>query len=113
MDRQSCPLVLGSCKYHHEMLQVTHRDAQYIVDGYTSNQIRYEWQNSQAVNFVPGMALSQFDVNSFPQGNFTFYRREGEFSVLQVSFNLQRHTGYFLIQVCMALIFNFISVSQA
>lgn len=61
--------------------------------------MKYEWQNNQAVNFVPGMALSQFDVISFPQGNYTFHRREGEFSVLQVSFNLQRHTGYFLIQV--------------
>lgn len=53
---------------------------------------------------------------SFPYRNFTFTRREGifpkfdsyeslirsvpgDFSVLQVSFNLQRHTGYFLIQV--------------
>lgn len=34
-----------------------------------------------------------------PQRNYTYTRREGEFSVVQVSFNLQRHTGYFLIQV--------------
>ncbi|XP_045491979.1 LOW QUALITY PROTEIN: gamma-aminobutyric acid receptor alpha-like [Colias croceus] len=47
----------------------------------------------------PGMTLSQFDLISFPYRNFTFTRREGDFSVLQVSFNLQRHTGYFLIQV--------------
>jgi gamma-aminobutyric acid receptor subunit alpha len=60
------------------------------------------------------MTLSQFDLISFPYRNFTLKRREGtvlystlqtldeisgEFSVLQVSFNLQRHTGYFLIQV--------------
>lgn len=70
-----------------------------FLDGYTSNQIKYEWSDTKAINFVPGMALSQFDVISIPQGNFTFIRREGEFSVLQVSFNLQRHTGYFLIQV--------------
>lgn len=56
----------------------------------------YEWQT---VDFVEGMTLSQFDLISFPYRNFTFKRREGEFSVLQVSFNLQRHTGYFLIQV--------------
>ncbi|CAB3256647.1 unnamed protein product [Arctia plantaginis] len=80
MDRQSCPLILGSYAYSNQ-------------------QLVYQWQNSQSVNFVPGMTLSQFDLISFPYRNFTFARREGEFSVLQVSFNLQRHTGYFLIQV--------------
>ncbi|XP_061935811.1 gamma-aminobutyric acid receptor alpha-like isoform X1 [Apis cerana] len=80
MDRQSCPLILGSYAY-------------------TSSQLIYEWQEGSSVNFVPGMALSQFDLMSSPYRNLTFVRREGEFSVLQVSFNLQRHTGYFLIQV--------------
>ncbi|XP_049865477.1 gamma-aminobutyric acid receptor alpha-like [Pectinophora gossypiella] len=80
MDRQSCPLILGSYAYSNQ-------------------QLVYQWQNSESVNFVPGMTLSQFDLISFPYRNFTFTRREGDFSVLQVSFNLQRHTGYFLIQV--------------
>ncbi|XP_058444093.1 gamma-aminobutyric acid receptor subunit alpha-6 isoform X2 [Malaya genurostris] len=80
MDRQSCPLVLGSYAYSRQ-------------------QLIYEWQNDESVNFVPGMTLSQFDLMSFHQKNYTFARREGEFSVLHVSFNLQRHTGYFLIQV--------------
>nr|XP_022905767.1 gamma-aminobutyric acid receptor alpha-like [Onthophagus taurus] len=80
MDRQSCPLILGSYAY-------------------TTRELVYQWQSGQSVNFVPGMTLSQFDLMSFPYRNFTFTRREGDFSVLQVSFNLQRHTGYFLIQV--------------
>ncbi|CAG9856738.1 unnamed protein product [Phyllotreta striolata] len=80
MDRQSCPLIFGSYAY-------------------TSKDLVYMWQNGQSVNFIPGMALSQFDLISFPYRNITLKRREGEFSVLEVSFNLQRHTGYFLIQV--------------
>ncbi|XP_055522907.1 gamma-aminobutyric acid receptor subunit alpha-6 [Wyeomyia smithii] len=80
MDRQSCPLVLGSYAYSRQ-------------------QLVYQWQDDDSVNFVPGMTLSQFDLMSFHQKNYTFARREGEFSVLHVSFNLQRHTGYFLIQV--------------
>ncbi|XP_076298956.1 gamma-aminobutyric acid receptor subunit alpha-6 isoform X2 [Lasioglossum baleicum] len=80
MDRQSCPLILGSYAY-------------------TSGQLVYEWQEGSSVNFVPGMALSQFDLMGSPYRNLTYFRREGEFSVLQVSFNLQRNTGYFLIQV--------------
>ncbi|XP_055618950.1 gamma-aminobutyric acid receptor subunit alpha-6 [Toxorhynchites rutilus septentrionalis] len=80
MDRQSCPLVLGSYAYSRQ-------------------QLLYQWKDDDSVNFVPGMTLSQFDLISFHQKNYTFARREGEFSVLHVSFNLQRHTGYFLIQV--------------
>ncbi|EZA47794.1 Gamma-aminobutyric acid receptor subunit alpha-4 [Ooceraea biroi] len=80
MDRQSCPLIMGSYAY-------------------TSGQLVYEWQEGSSVNFEPGMALSQFDLMGSPYRNLTFVRREGEFSVLQVSFNLQRNTGYFLIQV--------------
>lgn len=68
-------------------------------DAYTKNSLVYEWQSNEAVNFVQGMTLSQFDLMSMPQSNYTYTRREGEFSVVQVSFNLQRHTGYFLIQV--------------
>ncbi|XP_055684188.1 gamma-aminobutyric acid receptor alpha-like [Lutzomyia longipalpis] len=80
VDRQSCPLILGSYAY-------------------TSRQLVYEWLTSDSVDFNPDMTLSQFDLIDFPQSNFTFIRREGEFSVLQVSFNMQRHAGYFLIQV--------------
>ncbi|KAG5682912.1 hypothetical protein PVAND_012230 [Polypedilum vanderplanki] len=80
MDRQSCPLILGSYAY-------------------TSRELIYEWYNNNSVSFDSGMALSQFDLISFRQENLTLRRREGDFSTLQVLFNLQRHTGYFLIQV--------------
>ncbi|XP_055844914.1 gamma-aminobutyric acid receptor subunit alpha-2 [Episyrphus balteatus] len=80
MDRQSCPLIIGSY-------------------GYTSRQLVYEWYSDDAVNFVPGMTLNQFDLISMSHRNSTYERREGEFSVLLVAFNLKRHTGYFLIQV--------------
>lgn len=69
-----------------------------VLDAYTSGQLVYEWQEGSSVNFVPGMALSQFDLMGSPYRNLTYFRREGEFSVLQVSFNMQRNTGYFLIQ---------------
>ncbi|KAL7030184.1 hypothetical protein ACKWTF_006564 [Chironomus riparius] len=80
MDRQSCPLILGSYAY-------------------TNKEVEYEWYNNNSVSFDSGMALSQFDLISFRQENLTLRRREGDFSTLQVLFNLQRHTGYFLIQV--------------
>ncbi|XP_016995131.2 gamma-aminobutyric acid receptor subunit alpha-6 [Drosophila takahashii] len=81
MDRQSCPLVIGSY-------------------GYINQQLIYEWKNQDdAVSFVPGMTLNQFDLISMMHRNSTTVRREGDFSVLHVAFNLKRHTGYFLIQV--------------
>ncbi|KNC20828.1 hypothetical protein FF38_11236, partial [Lucilia cuprina] len=81
MDHQSCPLIIGSY-------------------GYTSRQLVYEWKGGDdAVSFVPGMTLNQFDLISMRSRNLTYARREGEFSTLHVAFNLKRHTGYFLIQV--------------
>uniref|UniRef100_A0A1A9VSX5 Neurotransmitter-gated ion-channel ligand-binding domain-containing protein n=1 Tax=Glossina austeni TaxID=7395 RepID=A0A1A9VSX5_GLOAU len=81
MDHQSCPLIIGSY-------------------GYTRGQLVYEWKGADdAVSFVPGMTLNQFDLISMRSRNLTYTRREGEFSVLHVAFNLKRHTGYFLIQV--------------
>ncbi|CAL8117419.1 unnamed protein product [Orchesella dallaii] len=81
MDTQSCPLIIGSYAY-------------------TSKHIVYSWDNSNdSVSFVPGMALSQFDLISHPYRNLSIKRKEGEFSILQVNFNMERHAGYFLIQV--------------
>lgn len=101
MDRQSCPLILGSCKSISPGAQLADffEIFRLHADAYTSKSLVYEWQNNDSVTFVPGMALSQFDLISMLQNNYTYKRREGEFSVVQVSFNMQRHTGYFLIQV--------------
>lgn len=52
------------------------------------------------------MTLNQFDLISMMHRNFTSTRREGDFSVLHVAFNLKRHTGYFLIQVSRIYICN-------
>lgn len=71
----------------------------FSVDAYSSKSVVYEWQSKDSVTFVPGMTLSQFDLMGSPQKNLTFERRNEEYSILQVSFNLQRNTGYFVIQV--------------
>ncbi|KAH8398014.1 hypothetical protein KR222_010174, partial [Zaprionus bogoriensis] len=100
MDRQSCPLIIGSCRYCLASSSATSHDSPALADGYTNQQLVYEWQNhDDAVSFVPGMTLNQFDLISMMHRNFTSTRREGDFSVLHVAFNLKRHTGYFLIQV--------------
>ncbi|XP_028134699.1 gamma-aminobutyric acid receptor alpha-like [Diabrotica virgifera virgifera] len=80
MDRQSCPLIFGSFAY-------------------TTKDLVYTWQNDESVSFVPGMTLSQFDLISFHYRNVNISKREGAVSILEVAFNLQRHAGYFLIQV--------------
>lgn len=121
MDRQSCPLILGSCESIFYW-KIWGRDFYLFPcqpqDAYTNKELQYQWQTNSSVNFEPNLALryrevcanfsklilvsfffSQFDLISFRQQNLTFTRREGDFSTLQVSFNLQRHTGYFLIQV--------------
>ncbi|CAN8032809.1 unnamed protein product, partial [Ixodes persulcatus] len=80
MDRQSCPLTFGSY-------------------GYTVDQLVYSWDSTFPVDLIPGLALSQFDLINYPYRNSTYAFNNGLFSVLHVNFNLQRHMGYFLIQV--------------
>ncbi|KXJ75438.1 hypothetical protein RP20_CCG011730 [Aedes albopictus] len=108
MDIQRCPLKFGSF-------------------GYTSNDVLYRWNSGRsAVAIAEDMKLSQFDLVDCPAGNVTdrvvhstasvgaivinaandidgldpnakLY--VSEYSMLLVSFHLQRHMGNFLIQV--------------
>ncbi|EFX89617.1 hypothetical protein DAPPUDRAFT_190742 [Daphnia pulex] len=80
MDHQSCPLILGSYSYDEE-------------------DLLYVWDEDQGVKFLGDVELSQFDLISSPYRNASISRKRGLYSVLQVSFNLRRKQGYFLIQV--------------
>ncbi|XP_032787616.1 gamma-aminobutyric acid receptor alpha-like [Daphnia magna] len=80
MDHQSCPLILGSYSY-------------------TKDDVIYVWDEDQGVKFLGDVELSQFDLISSPYRNASISRKRDFYSVLQVSFNLRRKQGYFLIQV--------------
>ncbi|XP_074651547.1 gamma-aminobutyric acid receptor subunit alpha-6-like [Tubulanus polymorphus] len=82
IDEQLCPLVFRSYAY-------------------TKEDIAYLWKYgpNKSVKISDDMRLSQFDLSGFPQDNFTELRMTGEYSSLRVQFQLQRHMGYFLIQV--------------
>lgn len=80
MDTQRCPLKFGSF-------------------GYTVNDVLYVWNGKRRVAIAEDMKLSQFDLIATPSGNQTDLVKSDEYSMLLVSFHLQRHMGNFLIQV--------------
>ncbi|KAI1286118.1 Gamma-aminobutyric acid receptor subunit alpha-6 [Halotydeus destructor] len=81
MDKQSCPLLFGSY-------------------GYPNDQLRYQWDPKDPVSLNEELVMSQFDlINPIPYRNGSIYINKANFSILQVNFNLIRHTGYFLIQI--------------
>ncbi|XP_048522399.1 gamma-aminobutyric acid receptor alpha-like [Dendroctonus ponderosae] len=97
MDIQRCPLKFGSF-------------------GYTKKDVIYRWNNARQVAIAEDMKLSQFDLIDTPAGNqsyavFGSFKNSiskvpsnlnshlDEYSMLLVSFHLQRHMGNFLIQV--------------
>ncbi|KAJ9596975.1 hypothetical protein L9F63_012005, partial [Diploptera punctata] len=80
MDTQRCPLKFGSF-------------------GYTTNDVVYRWNRARQVAIAEDMKLSQFDLIATPSANQTDILQSGEYSMLLVSFHLQRHMGNFLIQV--------------
>ncbi|CAG9762963.1 unnamed protein product [Ceutorhynchus assimilis] len=109
MDIQRCPLRFGSF-------------------GYTKQDVIYRWNSARQVAIAEDMKLSQFDLIDTPAGNQTYSvisstteakspkikqklsehwgfesqfptNVPDEYSMLLVSFHLQRHMGNFLIQV--------------
>ncbi|XP_045138363.1 gamma-aminobutyric acid receptor subunit alpha-2-like [Portunus trituberculatus] len=81
LDKQSCPLVISSYAY-------------------TEKDVKFVW-DQKLVSFVPGMALSQFELLNSKCTNYSVRWRAGKgmYSALRVNFNLSRSAGYFLIQV--------------
>ncbi|XP_073998033.1 gamma-aminobutyric acid type A receptor subunit Grd isoform X2 [Rhodnius prolixus] len=80
MDTQRCPLKFGSF-------------------GYTVRDVVYRWKIKKQVDIADDMKLSQFDLIGTPSANQTDQLKSGRYSMLLVSFHLQRHMGNFLIQV--------------
>ncbi|XP_044748312.1 gamma-aminobutyric acid receptor alpha-like [Coccinella septempunctata] len=85
MDIQRCPLKFGSF-------------------GYTSRDLVYKWNDIRQVAIAEDMKLSQFDLIATPAANRTDTLSNSDthaarYSMLLVSFHLQRHMGNFLIQV--------------
>ncbi|XP_043266670.1 gamma-aminobutyric acid receptor alpha-like isoform X2 [Venturia canescens] len=82
MDTQRCPLKFGSF-------------------GYTTRDVVYKWNNARQVAIAEDMKLSQFDLVANPTANQSNAASlsQTEYSMLLVSFHLQRHMGNFLIQV--------------
>ncbi|XP_074650714.1 gamma-aminobutyric acid receptor subunit alpha-2-like [Tubulanus polymorphus] len=86
MDMQNCPFQIGSY-------------------GYSTRDVSYRWVfgPEESIKISPDMKLSQFDLIGHPAGNETFTLKSGTFqatySSLHITFTLQRHMGFFLIQV--------------
>ena len=83
-----------------------HPDSSCVSVAYTAEEVKYRWlSGTDPVGLEKGLQMSQFDLQETFSRELNFTRSEsvGAFSVLQVVFLLQRHTGYFLIQVMSTL----------
>ncbi|OQV18234.1 Gamma-aminobutyric acid receptor subunit alpha-6 [Hypsibius exemplaris] len=82
MDTQRCPLNLGSFAY-------------------TQKDVLYRWKNGndKAVVLAEDLKLSQFYLLAAVGSNSTLRSSVGDYSMLSVEFTLQRHSGYFFIQI--------------
>ena len=75
MDRQRCPLQIGSC---NSFLSFKPDVAlPLILDGYTTVDVFYKWTTGRGVNIAHDMKMSQFDLISTPTHNDTFFLNNG------------------------------------
>lgn len=71
-----------------------------IQDGYTVNDVKYQWEGANPVYLSKGMELAQFDLVNVTTEPEKFHERGGlHYSILQTNYWLKRHTGYFMLQV--------------
>ena len=75
MDRQRCPLKIGSCNTRISIVLYPYSS---ISVGYNSNDLIYQWTAGRGVNIASDMKLSQFDLISTPTGNETHFLNHGE-----------------------------------
>nr|NP_001191487.1 gamma-aminobutyric acid receptor alpha-like precursor [Aplysia californica]AAL37252.1 GABA A receptor alpha subunit [Aplysia californica] len=82
MDIQHCPLLIGSFAY-------------------STDDVIYKWRYGLqgSIELAPDLRLSQFDLVGYPLTNYTGLVKGAVHSVLCVTFQLSRHTGYFLINL--------------
>ena len=73
MDRQRCPLKIGSCMV---LPSLPISDVLFPV-AYTSTDLTYQWTAGRGVNIASDMKLSQFDLISTPTGNETMVINHG------------------------------------
>ena len=71
----------------------------WYLDGYPNDQLLYNWDENPVTFNKKDFTLSQFDIVKTISRNGTFSFKRGNYSMLQVNFNLRRHVGYFLIQI--------------
>ena len=79
MDRQRCPLKIGSCK----QTLIERNTSEFLIAyvpllvGYTRSDLLYQWTAGRGVNIASDMKLSQFDLISTPTGTETTLRNRG------------------------------------
>ena len=75
----------------------------FFLVAYNADEVVYNWKlpKKTAVDYEGKLQLSQFDImeTAFRGLNYSRGNNMGTYSVLQVVIALQRHTGYFLIQI--------------
>lgn len=97
MDKQSCPLIIGSCK---QFCSNTHFWKKLLIviiillvnnniDGYPDNQLLYQFDKVPVTITSSNFPLSQFDIVQTIVRNGTFNFKRGNHSMLQVSFKVR------------------------
>lgn len=70
MDKQNCPLYIGSCKCFRLIHYATLRIGYFLIAvGYSKDDVLYRWTKGRGVNIASDMKLSQFDLIQTPTGN--------------------------------------------
>ena len=87
MDKQNCPLYIGSCELTYTKHHSPYLLPSFITVGYSESDVLYRWTKGRGVNIASDMKLSQFDLIQTPTGNATTIVNKGCFLLKYERFN--------------------------
>eukprot|EP00794_Sanderia_malayensis_P020504 gene20504-22521_t len=92
--------VVGKCPQNVLYFPFDSQHCKMVIEsyGYTEKQLNLKWQESHPV-IIPNKQLQQFQVSRIKLEKIRATYTSGDFSRLVVHFYLDRHLGYYIIQI--------------
>ncbi|XP_068716656.1 gamma-aminobutyric acid receptor subunit alpha-6-like [Montipora capricornis] len=102
-SRNTRLVVACEMELHDFPMDIQHCNITFGSYGFPIDEVDYKWKSNEVP--VRHLSMSQFSVTSSNTSREPYYLSTGIFSSITVTFSLQRHVGYYVIQLYLPCIF--------
>ncbi|XP_068673662.1 glycine receptor subunit alpha-2-like isoform X1 [Montipora foliosa] len=102
-SRNTRLVVACEMELHDFPMDIQHCNITFGSYGFTIEEVDYKWKPNEVP--VRHLSMSQFSVTSSNTSRESYYLSTGNYTTVTVTFSLQRHVGYYVIQLYLPCIF--------